>query len=76
MAKQVQVAAPTPNIIVRTITYFQDVRGELEKVTWPSREDLKAHTLVVLFFVALLSVMIGTMDVVFQRLVLMLFSLI
>ncbi len=76
MAKQVQAAAPTPNIIVRTITYFQDVRGELEKVTWPSREDLKAHTLVVLFFVALLSVMIGSMDVVFQRLVLALFSLI
>ena len=76
MAKQVQVAAPTPNIIVRTITYFQDVRGELEKVTWPSREDLKAHTLVVLFFVAILSVMIGAMDVAFQRLVLTLFSLI
>ena len=76
MAKQLQAAAPNPNIFLRTITYFQDVRGELEKVTWPSREDLKAHTLVVLFFVAILSVMIGAMDVAFQRLVLMLFSLI
>ena len=76
MAKQ--IAAPTPKIgfVTKLVTYFQDVRGELEKVTWPTREDLKAHTLVVLFFLAILSVMVGAMDVGFQRAVLTLFSLI
>ena len=76
MAKQLQAAAPTPNIVMRLVTYLQEVRAELDKVTWPSRDDLKAHTLVVMFFLALLAVSIGAMDVGFQRLVLTLFSLI
>ncbi len=76
MAKQMQATPPNPNVILRLYTYIQDVRGELEKVTWPSRDDLKAHTLVVLFFLALLAVMIGSMDVAFQRIVLTLFNLI
>ena len=76
MAKQLQAAAPRPNIVMRLVVYLQEVRAELEKVTWPSRDDLKVHTLVVLFFLGLLSVSIGAMDVGFQRLVLTLFSLI
>ncbi len=76
MAKQMAGTAPKPNIIIRLVSYLQEVRVELDKVTWPSRDDLKAHTIVVLFFLALLSVMIGAMDVGFQRLVLTLFSFI
>ena len=76
MAKQLQAAARTPNIVMRLVVYLQEVRAELDKVTWPSRDDLKVHTLVVLFFLWLLSVSIGAMDVGFQRLVLTLFSLI
>ena len=76
MAKQLQAAAPTPNIVMRLVVYLQEVRAELDKVTWPSRDDLKAHTLVVMFFLALLAVSIGAMDVGFQRLVLTLFSLV
>ena len=76
MAKQVAAAAPKPNIVIRLVTYFLEVRAELDKVTWPSRDDLKAHTLVVMFFLALLAVSIGAMDVGFQRLVLALFSFI
>lgn len=76
MAKQVAAAAPKPNIVIRLVTYFLEVRAELDKVTWPSRDDLKAHTLVVMFFLALLAVSIGAMDVGFQRLVLTLFSFI
>ncbi len=76
MAKQVVVTAPKPNIVMRLIIYLQEVRAELDKVTWPSRDDLKAHTLVVMFFLVLLAVFVGGMDVGFQRLVLTLFSFI
>ena len=76
MAKQVAATAPKSNVVIRLLTYLQEVRDELDKVTWPSRDDLKVHTLVVLFFLGLLSVSIGAMDVGFQRLVLTLFSLI
>ena len=76
MAKQVAATAPRPNVVMRLISYLQEVRAELDKVTWPSRDDLKVHTLVVMFFLALLAVSIGAMDVGFQRLVLTLFSFI
>lgn len=74
MAKQMAIPAPKPNIIMRLLNYIQEVRVELDKVTWPSRDDLKAHTIVVLFFLGLLSVFIGALDVGFQRLVLIFFS--
>ncbi len=76
MAKQMSATAPKPNIFMRLVNYLVEVRVELDKVTWPSRDDLKAHTIVVLFFLGLLSVMIGAMDVGFQRLVFTLFSFI
>ena len=76
MAKQAAVTAPKTNVVMRLVTYLQEVRAELDKVTWPSRDDLKVHTLVVMFFLALLAVSIGAMDVGFQRLVLTLFSFI
>ena len=76
MAKQVAGTAPKANVVMRLVTYIQEVRGELDKVTWPSRDDLKTHTLIVMSFLALLAVSIGAMDVGFQRLVLTLFSFI
>ena len=76
MSKQIAAPATKVGFIMRLVVYIQDVRGELDKVTWPSRDDLKAHTLVVLFFLALLAVLVGAMDVVFQRVVLALFTLI
>ena len=62
------------NPVSRVRTYTGEVKTELEKVTWPSREDLKAHTTVVLFFLALLAIVVGLMDAVFQRAVLTLFE--
>ncbi len=77
MAKS--VAAPVQksneNAFTRLWTYLQEVKSELAKVTWPSREDLKAHTTVVLIFLALLAALVGAMDVAFQRLVLALFNI-
>ena len=53
--------------------YVLEVRTEIEKVTWPSFDDLKAHTIVVLVFLAILASIVGAMDVTFQKLVLTLF---
>lgn len=62
------------NPVSRLRTYTDEVKTEMEKVTWPTREDLKAHTTVVLFFLGLLAIIVGTMDVVFQRLILTIFE--
>ena len=66
-------AAEKPNPITRLRDYLLEVRTEMEKVTWPTREDLKTHTIIVLWFLAILAVAIGAMDVTFQKAVLTLF---
>ena len=48
--------------------FLVDVRGEITKITWPTRDDLRKATLVILGFVILVSLVIGAMDVVLQTL--------
>jgi preprotein translocase SecE subunit len=46
--------------------FLRDVTGEVKKITWPDREQLRQLTLVILGFVTLVAVVIGTMDIVLQ----------
>ena len=74
MAKQAQ-QVKKQGIIARSKAYFDGVRGEMSKVTWPGKEELKASTVVVMIFLAVLAVVIGAMDLGFQEAFLLLFSL-
>jgi preprotein translocase subunit SecE len=42
------------------------VRAEVRKVTWPTSEELKKATLVIVIFVTILGIVIGLMDATFQ----------
>jgi len=55
-----------PGRIARVIQFFRDVRNELRKVTWPTFDELKKATTVIIIFVALLGIVIGLMDAAFQ----------
>jgi preprotein translocase subunit SecE len=55
-----------PGRIARFIQFLRDVRNELRKVTWPTFDELKKATTVIIIFVAVLGVMIGLMDSFFQ----------
>jgi preprotein translocase subunit SecE len=46
--------------------FLTDVSGEVKKITWPTREDLRKATMVILLFVIVVAVVIGTMDIVLQ----------
>jgi len=49
--------------IVQSVTdYIKDVRVEMNKVSWPSRAELRESTLVVIVMVLLVSVFIGIID--------------
>jgi preprotein translocase subunit SecE len=50
----------------RAVDFFRDVRAELRKVTWPTTEELKKATLVIVIFVTILGIVIGLMDATFQ----------
>ena len=65
MAKA-QVVRKQPNRIVR---YFQESNAELRKVNWPSRQEARRLTILVLVVVAIASAVLGTLDYAFSKLV-------
>ncbi len=42
--------------------FFQDVTSELKKVSWPTRDELRGSTLVVIVTVIIVSIFIGVVD--------------
>src|SRR5438128_895160 len=51
----------------RVVDFLRDVQGEIRKVTWPTWEELKKATTVIVIFVALLGLVIGWMDWLLQQ---------
>ena len=48
-------------------TFFEEVRAEMQKVTWSTREELMGSTGVVLMTMFILSAFIGIVDFVFSQ---------
>ena len=71
MAKT-ETGTKKPNAIVRN---FRETSGELRKVTWPTRQEARRLTTVVVVVVAVMSALLGLFDFAFARLVGLLVSL-
>ena len=54
-------------MIKRVQNFFAEVRVEMQKVTWPTREELFGSTGVVLMTMLILSVFIGIADFFFSH---------
>jgi preprotein translocase subunit SecE len=52
--------------IGRFFQFLREVRNELRKVTWPTFDELKKATTVIIIFVTVLGIAIGLMDSFFQ----------
>ncbi|GAM10978.1 protein translocase subunit SecE [Geobacter sp. OR-1] len=48
--------------------FFEEVKGELEKVTWPARKETIATTWVVVAIILIISLYLGACDVVLAKL--------
>lgn len=55
--------AKEPNFVVR---YVNDTRAELGRVTWPTREETKNLTLVIVTVTVAMAIFLGTLDYLFQ----------
>ena len=67
MSKKEETAvAPQENAISR---YIRETRGELRKVTWPTREEAWRLTLIVLGVTAAFAVFLWAMDSLFSTLI-------
>ena len=51
-----------PSVTRAIADYVRDVRVEMNKVSWPSRRELRDSTLVVIVMVFLVAVFIGIVD--------------
>lgn len=51
----------------KTRQFFREVRAELKKVTWPSKDEVKVLTIVVVLFVFIFTAFIGIVDLVLSR---------
>ena len=54
--------------------YLKDVRSELTKVSWPTREELRDSTVVVIVTVLLVATFIGIVDQGLNRVVALVFK--
>ena len=52
------------NAIVR---YFRETRGELRKVTWPTRQESQRLTAIVLGVTAVMAIFLGLLDFLFAN---------
>jgi len=55
-------------VIAKTRLFFDEVKLELDKVTWPSRKETIATTWVVVFIVVLISFYLGACDLILAKL--------
>jgi len=75
MAKAVNTAEAKPGMFGQLSTFFQEVRSELQKVTWPTLEDLKVSTHVCIIMLLIMAVITYGLDLIFNSAVLAFFGL-
>jgi len=49
-------------IVPKTRTFLEDVRDQMQKVTWPDWPQLKNSTFIILVFVTIVAIVIFLMD--------------
>jgi preprotein translocase subunit SecE len=53
-------------VLGRVTDFLREVRGELQKVTWPGMDELRKATIVIVLFVVAIGVLIGILDSLLQ----------
>ena len=49
--------------------YLQDVKSELGKIVWPTRDKTTKTTYVVLVFIVLVTIFLGAVDIGFSKII-------
>lgn len=52
----------------KLVTFLQEVKAEMSKVIWPTRQEMVVYTLVVIGLSAVLALFLGVVDFGFQAL--------
>lgn len=55
------------NFLKQIPQFLREVRTEMEKVSWPGRDEVRAATIVIIVLVIVLAMFIGGVDFVVSR---------
>jgi preprotein translocase subunit SecE len=53
----------------RLVKYFRDVVAEMKMVTWPTRDEVLAATVLVVVFAIVMALVVAGIDVVIERII-------
>jgi len=56
-------------MIGKAKNFLGDVKGEVKRVTWPSRKEAMGGTMVVLVVVLIISIFLGIVDTILSKIV-------
>ena len=56
-------------MVSKAIQFLSEVKGEVKKVTWPSKKEAMGGTMVVLVVVFLMAVFLGLVDLLLSKIV-------
>lgn len=49
--------------------FLREVKSELKKVTWPTRQETLKYTIMVVFISVIVALFLGGLDIVFMKLI-------
>lgn len=61
-------AVSSPSKVNKLIRYFEDSRTELDKVSWPTRKEVRLTAFAVLALVVVMACFLGVSDLLFAKL--------
>ena len=53
----------------KAIQFLSEVKGEVEKVTWPSKREAMGGTAVVLMVVLIMAIFLGVVDLLLSKII-------
>ena len=56
-------------MVTKAIQFLSEVKGEVKKVTWPSKKEAMGGTAVVLMVVLIMAVFLGLVDLLLSKIV-------
>ena len=56
-------------MMVKAVQFLSEVKGEVKKVTWPSKKEAMGGTAVVLMVVLIMAVFLGLVDLLLSKII-------
>ena len=56
-------------MVTKAIQFLSEVKGEVKKVTWPSKKEAIGGTVVVLLVVLIMAIFLGLVDLLLSKII-------